>query len=102
MRTPNLERPHRADPNGIQRLYRFANGYGASVVRFDGSYGYARGLWELAVLAFNGPNLGDYQLCYTTVLTDDVLGYLTEAEVDALLDQIKTLPAQSPDTRSLT
>ena len=100
MRTPNLERPHCVDPAGVQRLYRFPNGYGASVIQFDGSYGSRSGRWELAVLKFNGPGIGDYSLCYTTELADDVLGYLTEEEVDDLLDQIKTLPAQSPDTRT--
>lgn len=98
MRTPNLEHPHCVDPAGVQRLYRFPNGYGASVVRFDGSYGYCRGLWELAVLTFNGPGIGDYSMCYTTELTGDVLGYLTEENVDDLLDQIETLPAQSTAT----
>ena len=35
---------------GVQHTYKFPNGYGASVIRHEGSYGYSQGLWELAVL----------------------------------------------------
>ena len=75
----------RGSLRGIQRLYEFANGYGASVIRGLHTYGGPEGLWELAVL-----RSGD--LCYTTPVTDDVKGYLTEDAVDALLGQIEALP----------
>ena len=32
---------------GIQRFFKFNNGYGASVIRHDSSYGSEKGLWEL-------------------------------------------------------
>ena len=35
---------------GIQRIYKFDNGYGASVVKHKYSYGGDKGLWELAVI----------------------------------------------------
>lgn len=94
MRNPNLERALR---NGIQRLYAFENGRGASVVRNEFSYGRARGLWELAVLKFQGKGLLDYGLDYSTPITDDVLGHLTEAEVDELLARIEALPPVEVD-----
>ena len=71
---------------GIQHIYEFPNGYGASVVRNPYSYGNESGLMELAVL---GP---DGSLCYTTPITDDVLGYLTPEDVGSTLDAIAALP----------
>lgn len=39
---------------GVQALFRFPNGFGASVVQSIGSYGHEDGLWELAVLKWDG------------------------------------------------
>jgi len=82
-------RPH-PHWNGVQLKYRFPNGYGASVIRAEGSYGYADGRWELAVLKAG-------KLCYTTGITEDVLGHLTLDDVDATLAKIAALPTE--DTR---
>jgi hypothetical protein len=71
---------------GIQRIYRFPNGYGASAVRHENSYGGREGLYELAVLDNNG------EICYDTVITNDVIGWLTIEQVDEFLDQISKLP----------
>ena len=79
---------HRALHDGEQYVYRFNNGYGASVVRHLISYGSERGLWELAVLYFEGD---DWVLSYSTDITDDVIGYLTPVEVNALLHRIMGL-----------
>lgn len=74
---------------GVQRLYRFDNGYGASVICHSGSYGNDRGLWELAVIRYTD---GDkYVLDYSTPITDDVIGYLDEDEIIALLVRIGAL-----------
>ena len=70
--------------DGIQKLYKFPNGYGASVIRHKGSYGYSKGLWELAVLF-------EDELCYDTPITDDVLGYLRWEDVENYLKEIKEL-----------
>lgn len=92
MKIPTIERPHPAGVGGTQKLYRFPNGYGASVVQFPHSYGYGSGRWELAVLKLTGEDVDDFKLTYDTDITDDVIGYLTEDEVDALLDQVEALP----------
>lgn len=66
----------------------FANGYGVSVVRFFGSYGYHQGLFELAVLK-GDPQQHD--LCYDTPITGDVCGYLTPEEVVELTVKVSQL-----------
>ena len=84
----NIPNPHPAFFE--RREYTFPNSYGASVIRFGGphgfggSYSYSQGLWELAVL-YNG------EVCYTSPITDDVIGYLTEKEIQEYLLKIKEL-----------
>ena len=70
--------------DGIQKVYSFPNGYGASVVKHSYSYGGKDNKWELAVLKDGG-------LCYDTDITSDVLGYLNDPEVDSYLRQIEKL-----------
>lgn len=67
-----------------QWCFEFKNGYGASVIKRYGSYGYGEDLFELAV-TYND------RLCYSTEITDDVLGYLTNQEVLDTLEKIKNL-----------
>jgi hypothetical protein len=70
---------------GIQKIYQFENGHGASVVRHDGSYGGEHGLWELAVLDAAG------DLDYTTKITSDVIGHQTDEDIQGLLLEISKL-----------
>lgn len=86
---PGLVRPHPA--GGEQRLYRFGNGYGASVVWNGFSYGGEEGLLELAVVRFSGEGLESYSLDYSTPITEDVIGHLDEEAAQDLLRQIRDL-----------
>ena len=70
---------------GTQDIYRFDNGYGASVVNHSFSYG-----TELAVIQFHGKDI-EFSLVYSTPITDDVIGNLTDDEVEEVLQQIKDL-----------
>lgn len=70
---------------GIQARIMFENGYGASIVKGEHTYGGREGLYELAVLGSDG------RLTYNTPVTDDVEGYLTEEDVTNLLNQIQNL-----------
>ena len=71
--------------NGHGWIYEFKNGYGASVIKHDASYGGKQGLYEIAVLDSKG------EFCYTTDITDDVVGHATEDTVYETLDRIKSL-----------
>lgn len=79
----NLEfTPYR---DGNKACVQFANGYGASVICHDMSYGGREGLYELAVMK-------DDEICYSTPVTDDVLGWLYPSDVTAILGKIEQLP----------
>ena len=73
------------DLSGIYSRTIFENGFGVSVIKHKYSYGGPDGLYELAILDSNG------EITYDTPITDDVIGYLTEEGVTALLAEIQLL-----------
>ena len=77
--------PNLGHIGGVQALITFDNGYGASVVRSQYTYGGDKGLYELAVFGKDG------HITYDTPITNDVLGYLKEEEVTKILEQIQLL-----------
>ena len=66
----------------------YKNGYGVSVIIGDISYGGSQGLYELAVLKGDEDR---WEICYSTPITDDVLGYLTEEDVSKYMKMVKKL-----------
>lgn len=103
---PAVERPHNIcgeGGEGTQKIWRFDNGFGASVVRFSlsrlfdgeklGSYGVDAGLWELAVVKWESKedDILDFEITYETKITSDVVGHLSEDEVVCLLNEIREL-----------
>lgn len=85
---PSFSNPAVYDLNTRKYVFHFPNGYGASVICGPVSYGGENGLWELAVL--NSKN----QIDYSTPITPDVLGWLTEDKVSEILYQISDLPSE--------
>ena len=75
--------------SGVSSKIIFDNGFGASIVRHENSYGGTKGLYELAVLDKDG------YLNYDTPITDDVLGYLTPEKVTEILIKIQDLKNQN-------
>ena len=71
--------------DGYYKHSVFVNGYGASVVSHQRSYGGRDGLFEIAVTHGNG-------LCYASPVTSDVLGFLEFADVIDTLMRISQLP----------
>ena len=91
--------------SGIRQQYIFAfdNGYGASVVKCNdtiSSYGVEEDLWELALLkevendypessiAYED-DMHTLEIAYEPIVSFDVIGYMTDAEVNEILERIK-------------
>jgi hypothetical protein len=77
--------PHAAGMGGVMSRIQFENGFGASVVKTDYTYGGDKGLYELAVLDSDG------NLTYDTPVTDDVIGYLRPEDVTDVMAKIQQL-----------
>jgi hypothetical protein len=73
---------------GVQARHFFDNGYGVSIIQSPNSYGGGEGLYELAVLEGNED---DFEICYHTHITEDVIGHLTEEQVETYLCEIEKL-----------
>ena len=69
---------------GLQYTAYFENGYGIDIVKHNGSYGHENDQWEIAVMK-------DGRCCYDTPITDDVIGYLTSAEVMNYVMEVEAL-----------
>ena len=67
-----------------QTIYKFPNGYGASVIKLN--YIYFGIEIEIAVLRFN--ENGNWDIDYRTPITNDVIGGLNEESRDSVLQQI--------------
>jgi len=105
---PFIERIHPVG-DGIQKLYRFKNNWGASVVRYyirtrsflrptKNGYEYASYTrnekeWELAVIKWECKGENDLKLNYDNEVAksgvNGVIGYLTDDKVEKLLIKIK-------------
>jgi len=74
-------------PCSFQAKIHFKNGYGASIIKGPTAFSDSKRPYEVAVLKNN-------ELCYETHITDDVIGYQTELDVEKVLAQIKALPKE--------
>lgn len=77
--------------DGVRAEFKFANGWGASVLRHSGSYGGRSGLWELAVLDSTGDVRSD------TPITGDVAGWQSVEEIAVLLGNIEMMAPEGTD-----
>lgn len=76
--------------NKIRIRTKYNNGYGASIIKGPGSYGYEEDKWEVAVLLYD--ENGSPSICYDTPITDDVVGCLDDAGVIDICRRIMELP----------
>lgn len=81
--------------SGIHYILKFPNGYGASIIKTFGSYGYEKDLWEMAILIFETTDLGPgpYEIAHNTsiIKNDCVLGNLSDDEVIEYLRKVKEI-----------
>jgi hypothetical protein len=78
---------------GTQIVYKFPNGFGASVITGPYTYGGSKGLFEMALLKFEGDK---WDLVYHKDFADgDVAGYLSVAETNNLLNWIANIGKKS-------
>lgn len=85
-----------AGNKGAHYIFRFENGYGASVVKTYGSIGYSDDMWELAVILYEEENKlspDEYVIVYPypIVKHECVLGPLDDSQVREILQKIKDL-----------
>lgn len=94
---------------GDQRVYRFPNGFGASLVKicmvranknevmpYTGLHPVTdEPLWELGVVHFNSDDDTDYAITFETPVADDVIRRVTDSRAELILRQIKELPPVS-------
>ena len=59
-----------------------------ALVFFNNGFGGKEGLYELAVIC---GNQDDWAITYKTPITGDVLGYLSEEDVEEYLNQIEAM-----------
>ncbi len=77
-------KPRNDSRGGVYARIDFANGYTASIIMNQYSYGGPDGLYEIAVLR------GD-DVVYDTPVTDDVIGGVEPENVTKILKQIEEL-----------
>jgi len=92
--TPTTEFSVKELHDGHQVLFRFANGFGASVVRHSFSYGGKSGLFELGMIRWldDGWEFAGQTSGLTPFINDDVAGWLDVPQVEELLLMIESLP----------
>lgn len=74
--------------DGIQVIFKLDNGYGISAVNHSYSYS-DQDTYEVAVLRFNSDN--DWEICYNTPITDDVLCYCSPETIEETLKSLNNL-----------
>jgi hypothetical protein len=72
-----------------QLIFKFPNGRGVSVVRYRGSYGYERGLYELAIGKIQENN-GEIK-----IIIDYIVGYCSKKKIFKILKRIKNCEANN-------
>jgi len=82
----------------MDQKYLYSNGYGISIISNEFSYGGLNGLYEIAILIGEEE---DYEICYETPITNDVMGYLNPEQVIQTIEDVKKLPPTTIKNRDI-
>lgn len=82
------DEPHHTFAPGRQRIYRFANGYGLSLVNCPDLHAYPFA-WEAAVLRDVSEDGEEFSITYQTPLTNDVEVFATDEEANAFIEKAR-------------
>jgi len=82
----------------MDQKYFYSNGYGISIISNEFSYGGLNGLYEIAILIGEEE---DYEICYETPITNDVMGYLNPEQVIQTIEDVKKLPPTTIKNRDI-
>lgn len=74
-----------------QAVMLFDNNYGVSVLFGKAFYSNGIDSYELAVIQKYGTGEWDWNICYDTPITDDVLARISEEEVTKVMKQVQDL-----------
>jgi len=90
----NIEfKPHGVG-NGVHGLIFFPGGYGLSVVRFRHPFGggsYTSNDTEDYEVAIIKGTKNQWEICYDTKLTNDVLGFQTKEDINKIINHVQRL-----------
>jgi len=82
---------------GVRKEFNFENGYIISLVKFPGSYGYKKGLWELAIINKDG-DFEDPPYEEVLKILDDyhradegIYGWLKDPDADRIIQMVRRL-----------
>lgn len=89
---PQEQKYYSMDPyykDSRQAKMEFPNGWGISVLFGERFYSDGVSTYEAAVLRHG-------KVCYSTPITDDVLGWKSRAEISRIMEEIQKLPDNDP------
>jgi hypothetical protein len=91
----NIEFKTHASGDGVHGLIFFPGGYGLSVVRFRNPFGrggsYTSNDTEDYEVAIIKGTKDQWEICYDTKLTNDVLGFQTKEDINKIISHVQRL-----------
>ena len=80
---------------GVQRIYRFPDGHGLSLINGPMAHGFPFA-WEAAVLWQVKKDGSSGRIQYTTPLTSDIEVFQTDAEANEFIDRARKMFTRKP------
>jgi hypothetical protein len=87
----NIEFKTHASGDGVHGLIFFPGGYGLSVVRYRNPFGggsYTSNSVEDYEVAIIKGRKGNWEICYDTKITNDVLGFQTKEDINNIIKHV--------------